>query len=53
MDTEDVCNALKVSKRSLLYHRNTGKIPFTYIGSKVYYKAEDIQKLLFSGIIKI
>ncbi|MBN9302881.1 MULTISPECIES: helix-turn-helix domain-containing protein [Dysgonomonas] len=50
MDSADVCRALSISKRTLQTWRNNGKIPFTMLGGKVYYKEEDIHCLLQTEI---
>ena len=46
LDNQEVCNLLNISKRTLQYYRNTGKLSFSQINSKCYYKASDIEKLL-------
>ena len=46
MDNQDVCELLHVSKRTLQHYRDTGKIPFSQIGAKIYYKASDIDTFL-------
>ena len=46
LDNQEVCNLLNISKRTLQYYRNTGKISFSQINSKCYYKASDVEKLL-------
>ncbi len=46
LDNQDVCNLLSISKRTLQYYRNTGKISFSQINNKCYYKASDVEKLL-------
>ncbi|WP_295937281.1 helix-turn-helix domain-containing protein [uncultured Alistipes sp.] len=48
MDVQEVCQALKISKRSLQYQRQTGNIPYSMIGNKVYFKASEINELLDS-----
>ncbi len=50
IDSADVCRALSISKRTLQTWRNNGKIPFAMLGGKVYYKEEDISKLLKSDM---
>jgi len=42
----DVCRLLGISKRTLQSYRDTGKIPFSIIGHKCYYKESDIVELL-------
>ena len=45
---EEVCERLKLSARTLQTLRDTGKIPFSMVGHKCYYKAGDIAELLNS-----
>jgi len=55
MDNHDVCQILHVSKRTLQHYRDSGKIPFSQIGAKIYYKAIDIDAFLlehYNGEIK-
>jgi len=49
IDSSDVCQWLGISKRTLQYYRERGKIPYTNIGKKCYYKTEDIRALLEKG----
>ena len=51
LDNQDVCNLLNISKRTLQYYRNNGKISFSQINSKCYYKASDVEKLLKDSLI--
>ena len=46
LDNEAVCKRLGISKRTLQSYRDTGKIPFSMIGHKCYYKESDITELL-------
>ena len=46
MDSADVCRALGISKRTLQTWRNNGKIPYSMLGGKVYFKEADIAELL-------
>jgi len=43
LDIQEACIVLNVSKRTLQTYRDTGVLPFSQIGSKIYYKAIDIQ----------
>ena len=43
LDNQDVCQLLRISKRTLQHYRDSGLIPFSQIGSKIYYKATDIE----------
>lgn len=45
-DTQEACFILKVSKRTILTYRNQGKLPYSKIDGKIYFKEADIQKLL-------
>ena len=49
LDNEAVCRRLGISKRTLQSYRDTGKIPFSIIGHKCYYKESDITELLNSN----
>ncbi|MFT3739586.1 MAG: helix-turn-helix domain-containing protein [Breznakibacter sp.] len=51
LDNQDVCNLLNISKRTLQYYRNTGKISFSQVNSKCYYKVADVEKLLRDSLI--
>jgi len=46
LDNQDVMLLLKISPRTLQSYRDTGVLPFSQIGSKIYYKASDIQQHL-------
>lgn len=46
MDNSDVCQILNISKRTLQTYRDNGTIPFARINRKMFYKKEDIEKLL-------
>lgn len=48
MDNQQVCELLFISKRTLQNYRDTEKIKFSQIGSKIYYKASDIEEFLNS-----
>jgi len=48
MDNQDVCNILNVSKRTLQTYRDNGRLPFTQIDRKMYYKPSDVEFLLNS-----
>ncbi|MBU2018517.1 MAG: helix-turn-helix domain-containing protein [Bacteroidetes bacterium] len=55
MDNQDVCQLLKISKRTLQHYRDSGKIPFSQRGAKIYYKASDIDEFLietYNGLKK-
>lgn len=48
LDNQDVCLMLNISPRTLQSYRDTGKISFSQINHKIYYKPVDIEKLLKS-----
>lgn len=55
LDNQNVCELLHISKRTLQQYRDTGKIPFSQIGAKIYYMAVDIETFLmknYNGDIK-
>ena len=48
MDNRDVCEVLRISKRTLQVYREKGLLPYTRIKNKIFYRPEDVQKLLES-----
>ena len=46
LENQDVCEILSISKRTLQTYRDNGTLPYSRIGNKMYYKADDIKKLL-------
>jgi excisionase family DNA binding protein len=46
LDNQEVCKLLYISPRTLQSYRDNGKIPFSQQGSKIYYKASDIDEFL-------
>lgn len=50
LDGEDVCRILNVKKRTLQTYRDTGRLSFSIIDRKIFYKNEDVQKLLSNSI---
>ncbi len=52
LDNQDVCIILNISKRSLQTYRDNDTIPFTQIGHKIYYKSEDIDRIMPVGVQK-
>jgi hypothetical protein len=46
LDIQETCILLKVSKRTLQSYRDNGVLSFSQIGSKIYYRAADIQSHL-------
>lgn len=46
LDNQDVCQLLHISKRTLQQYRTNKVLPFSQVGSKIYYKASDINEYL-------
>ncbi|EFK59653.1 helix-turn-helix domain-containing protein [Sphingobacterium spiritivorum] len=49
LTTEEVSKLLKVSKRTLQKYRDEGKLGFSQIGSKIYYRSTDIDAFLLEN----
>ena len=43
LSNDAVCKLLKISKRTLQSFRDSGKITFSQIGHKCYYKVSDVE----------
>lgn len=48
LDNQEVCRILNISKRTLQTYRDNGTLPFTRIGHKMYYKADDVKGIVRS-----
>ena len=46
LDNQDVCVMLDISKRTLQTYRDNGTIPYSQINHKMYYKPEDVERVL-------
>lgn len=46
LDNQDVVQQLHISQRTLLKLRSNGTLPYSRINGKIYYRRQDIQKLL-------
>ena len=46
LDNQDVMQALHISPRTLQTLRSNGTLPFSRIGNKIYYRKQDILKIL-------
>jgi hypothetical protein len=46
MDNEEFLKFMNVSKRTAQSWRDEGKISFSQVGNKIYYKMADVDKLL-------
>ncbi len=49
IDGQEVMLALHISPRTLQTLRSNGTLPFSRIGSKLYYRKQDILKILFDN----
>lgn len=49
---DEICNLLRVSKRTLQNYRDKRVIPFSQIGRKIYYKYSDIVNYLELHYVK-
>ena len=52
MDNQDVCLRLDISPRTLQTLRDTGRLAFTQIQRKIYYRPEDVEKLMAYAAMK-
>jgi MerR family transcriptional regulator, repressor of the yfmOP operon len=52
LSSEEVCNLLMISKRTLQTYRDLGTLPFSQVGRKIYYKSSDIDDYLEAHYIK-
>lgn len=50
LNGEQVCNILNIKPRTLQTYRDSGKIGFTQIGRKIFYRVNDVDKLLKENI---
>lgn len=49
MDAQDVCLTLNISPRTLQTYRDEGKIGYTQINRKIYYKSEDVDHFIHNS----
>ncbi|MDR2915900.1 MAG: helix-turn-helix domain-containing protein [Tannerella sp.] len=49
IDNPQACRMLSASKRTLQNLRDSGILPFTKMGAKIFYKPEDIERMLQAG----
>lgn len=52
LDNSDVCRLLNVSARTMQTYRDTGKLPYSQINNKIYYKASDVDAFVKDRINK-
>ena len=46
LDNQDVCQMLNISPRTLQMFRDNGTLAYSQINRKVYYKPEDVERIL-------
>ena len=46
LDKQEFIQLLKISKRTAQHYRDTGMISFSQVGSKIYYRMNDVEDLL-------
>ena len=47
LDNQDVCQMLNISPRKLQTLRDNGTLAYSQISRKVYYKPEDVERILY------
>lgn len=53
LDNQEVCELLKISKRTLQTYRDEKMLPFSQINHKIYYRASDLERFLKKHYTKI
>ena len=46
MDNQEVCQQLRISPRTLQTLRDNGTLAYSQIGHKIFYKPEDVQRMV-------
>lgn len=46
LDNQEVCEILDISKRTLQTYRDNGTLAFSQIGHKMFYRPEDVQRVI-------
>lgn len=52
LDNQEVCEILSISRRTLQILRDTGKLTFTMIDHKIYYRTKDVEAFINKYIKK-
>ena len=52
LDNQDVCRILNISKLTLQSYRDSGKLAFSQINNKIYYKPNDVETFLQKNLSK-
>ena len=50
LDNCETCRLLNVSARTMQTYRDTGKLPYSQINGKIYYKASDVETFLLNQV---
>ena len=50
LDNSEACRLLNVSSRTMQTYRDTGKLPYSQINSKIYYKASDVETFILNQV---
>ncbi|MCS2957039.1 helix-turn-helix domain-containing protein [Bacteroides salyersiae] len=50
LDNCETCRLLNVSARTMQTYRDTGKLPYSQINNKIYYKASDVETFLLDQV---
>ncbi|MDR2937040.1 MAG: helix-turn-helix domain-containing protein [Rikenellaceae bacterium] len=46
LDNQEACSILSITPRTLQTYRDNGTIPYTRIGNKMYYRPDDLKRLI-------
>ena len=49
LDNQEVCEILRISKKTLQVYRDKGILPYSRIKHKIFFKTEDVYRLLESN----
>jgi hypothetical protein len=49
LDNQEVCQTLGITKRTLQTYRENGLLPYCRIRHKIFYKPQDVERLLESS----
>ena len=50
LDNCETCRLLNVSARTMQTYRDMGKLPYSQINGKIYYKASDVEAFLLDRV---
>lgn len=52
LDNQEVCQILNISKRTLQTYRDNGTLPYSQINHKMFYRTEDVERVINNLKIK-